>query len=1186
MNDSQTKTTQKYLLCTLNHKVQNSSPFALSIISLLEGLGWQSTSKDTKADLIVLLPSDRDRPFTLDDLRVFHRALPGKHKRVMYFHTHARTAFLEGKINNWLFISRCGVPILETLKDWLEPKGIIVPEGSVFNLKKAKKRVKLQKLVDSTMDKYGIPRSGRKILDTKSHAAFYFGLCRINAGYDSLEHSINARTANKDIRDIEKGDLTKIKAFLDSCQDLRSALRASCARPVCKDGEPKPVILLIDDRPEKFVKEIGLIFDLYLPEFEFWIWNPDRTASKINAEDLIYRYDVEHYTSISCDAEKLINAEILVQKWEKKRTNLSSEKYKRKFITFLGRTRCILVDLLFQNAFGQEQTAGYALLRGIKRITHDFKETISSDSGQANWQFPELIAISRANDPSKTLSVFRQGAAGYVPKDRLLSLPGIITANLHCSFGDSNSSHRSFRALDHLPHEIIGLLRSIGVPRIDFHQGGASDEHTDESLTQAIAKLLAALPKADIHVHPGSCMSPEFLVVASLIMLLRHKNGEKLENLKKIIFQLSNIWQGEKPLILAESLAFEEDGIEKRTFILAGETDPKNGSQKGSPSLVENISKWVRDYLIERVEEGEENRRSRIDKRSNEIEGQYTKIRSILHRALNIPDHTDSGDVIQALQKKVQTTSLFLFAMGHSEFLDTPQDKMPQLYQDDILRIFIIWLMSSYKKIDTKLMVKIGKEAKEEIINLNQWFRDCNIDAQQWSNLHSYFYANEPDSSFPYRAETLRNNHWEIVPDTGIDLNLLWKGPTSVDNGNLLVDCPSPQEHPLAWLLASGTRSTNLRDYLEGCEYSGAEHLRHPFLIHLFAQQTIYNFVQHGVLYAELRAAISGYENASIGFSFADACACFCTAFGQAQKVVRDQYHQKRNGANAWLWQKPFSLKELFDPLKSELANYRFPCKVSVALTGKRHKPSRMLIREAGAGAILFSRPLKPAKNAKEFVEYAVSECRIVGFDLAGQEDKHPPHQFRSEYEQISKMHIPITVHAGENAPADFVESAILDLRARRLGHGLALENDKQLMARARDDDICIELCPVSNFQTNAVYPYNSDKTCHYREYPLRKFLEEGLAVTINTDNPIVSYTNMVKECLQASYSYGEPGLSLWELLSILRMGFFQAFLTLPERLALLELADQIVFELFSNSQVARLLEILSLKDDTLSQSN
>ena len=122
-------------------------------------------------------------------------------------------------------------------------------------------------------------------------------------------------------------------------------------------------------------------------------------------------------------------------------------------------------------------------------------------------------------------------------------------------------------------------------------------------------------------------------------------------------------------------------------------------------------------------------------------------------------------------------------------------------------------------------------------------------------------------------------------------------------------------------------------------------------------------------------------------------------------------------------------------------------------------------------------------------------------------------------------------------------------------------------MARVREERICIELCPVSNYQTNE---FADSKTG--REYPLKKFLEFGNIVCLNTDNPIVSYTNIVKEFFQASHAYGGDGLSLWDALRMIRMGFAHAFKGLAERRALIELVEQMIFDLLIDQSVVDLL--------------
>ena len=63
-----------------------------------------------------------------------------------------------------------------------------------------------------------------------------------------------------------------------------------------------------------------------------------------------------------------------------------------------------------------------------------------------------------------------------------------------------------------------------------------------------MVRLLTSLPKADLHVHVGSCMSPEFLVIASIVMLLRYSlDQEKLAEFKKAIAELIKFWSGERP---------------------------------------------------------------------------------------------------------------------------------------------------------------------------------------------------------------------------------------------------------------------------------------------------------------------------------------------------------------------------------------------------------------------------------------------------------------------------------------------------------------------------------------------------------------------------------------------------------------------------------------------------------------
>jgi adenosine deaminase len=213
-----------------------------------------------------------------------------------------------------------------------------------------------------------------------------------------------------------------------------------------------------------------------------------------------------------------------------------------------------------------------------------------------------------------------------------------------------------------------------------------------------------------------------------------------------------------------------------------------------------------------------------------------------------------------------------------------------------------------------------------------------------------------------------------------------------------------------------------------------------------------------------------------------------------------------------------------------------------------------------------------PIRTSGEFIEREFSRCRVVGFDLAGKEVGNPPERFVEEFGRLSRLHIPLTVHAGENESAQFVEDSILRLRARRIGHGLSLVEDRGLMARVREDRVGIELCPMSNFQTSH---FGDPKSS--RPYPLRKLLAAGILISINTDNPIISHTNIVREFFQASYAWGDPGMPLWEALRLVRMGFVMSFLNLQERRAILEIVGQFLFDLFCEESTVETLRELTL---------
>ncbi len=127
----------------------------------------------------------------------------------------------------------------------------------------------------------------------------------------------------------------------------------------------------------------------------------------------------------------------------------------------------------------------------------------------------------------------------------------------------------------------------------------------------------------------------------------------------------------------------------------------------------------------------------------------------------------------------------------------------------------------------------------------------------------------------------------------------------------------------------------------------------------------------------------------------------------------------------------------------------------------------------------------------------------VCALDLAGDESAFPTSLFRQLFIQAKEWGIPFTIHSGECGSVDNIQEAI-ELGAKRLGHGIALEKSSELRQLCKEKGIGIEMCPTSNLQTKAVDDL--------KNYPLKQFLKEGLLVSVHTDNRTVSGTTMEQE--------------------------------------------------------------------------
>jgi adenosine deaminase len=156
----------------------------------------------------------------------------------------------------------------------------------------------------------------------------------------------------------------------------------------------------------------------------------------------------------------------------------------------------------------------------------------------------------------------------------------------------------------------------------------------------------------------------------------------------------------------------------------------------------------------------------------------------------------------------------------------------------------------------------------------------------------------------------------------------------------------------------------------------------------------------------------------------------------------------------------------------------------------------------------------------------------IVAVGLDSSEAGHPPAKFRAVFDRARAEGFLTVAHAGEEGPAEYVREALDLLHVRRIDHGVRCLEDPALVDRLVAEHVPLTVCPLSNVKL-AVVP---DLAAH----PLRRMLEAGLCVTVNSDDPAY-FGGYVAENYRASVA--ALGLTDADLLRLARNSFTAAFL-------------------------------------------
>ncbi|HYH27066.1 MAG TPA: adenosine deaminase [Blastococcus sp.] len=147
-------------------------------------------------------------------------------------------------------------------------------------------------------------------------------------------------------------------------------------------------------------------------------------------------------------------------------------------------------------------------------------------------------------------------------------------------------------------------------------------------------------------------------------------------------------------------------------------------------------------------------------------------------------------------------------------------------------------------------------------------------------------------------------------------------------------------------------------------------------------------------------------------------------------------------------------------------------------------------------------------------------DAGVVGFDLAGPEEGFPPDRIPAALALLDRAGAHRTVHAGEAAGIGSIRAALDGARAERLGHGVRIADEVAgdgrlgpVAQRVRDEQVPLEVAPSSNVQTGA-YP-------SLAEHPVDRLHRLGFAVTVNTDNRLMSGVSVTSEVTDVATTFG-----------------------------------------------------------------
>src|SRR5712664_2555043 len=186
------------------------------------------------------------------------------------------------------------------------------------------------------------------------------------------------------------------------------------------------------------------------------------------------------------------------------------------------------------------------------------------------------------------------------------------------------------------------------------------------------------------------------------------------------------------------------------------------------------------------------------------------------------------------------------------------------------------------------------------------------------------------------------------------------------------------------------------------------------------------------------------------------------------------------------------------------------------------------------------------AEKALSVLDLAIQfrDRNVVAFGIGGDERAGPPERFAGAYARGAEHGLHLTAHAGESAGPESIWGA-LNLKAERIGHGLTAGQDPELIEELAERQIPIEICVTSNVRTGCC--------ADVLQHPVRRYFDNGLMLTLNTDDPAMFRTSLVEEYRLVQETFGFTDEHLRELA---RNSFEASFLPPGKKVQFLDLLD------------------------------